>query len=157
MTPQEALAEGAYQIHKHSPNLFVTQGQIKGDAEKALAESSAVVEADFSTQLNHQAPLEPEVCIAYLEGEKENEQLVVIGRSINIHGHAAQIAEAVGCNKIRYKEPYVGGQFGIKATVTIRMYSRCCGFALQTSRPVYPQPCGINAYIQQTVSLLYEG
>ncbi len=134
MTPQEALAEGAYRIHQHSPNLFITQGQIKGDAEKALAESSAVVEADFSTQLNHQAPLESEVCVAYLEGEKENEQLVVIGRSINIHGHAAQIAEAVGCNKIRYKEPYVGGQFGIKATVT----SECipAAAAMHFRRPV---------------------
>jgi aldehyde oxidoreductase len=134
MTPEDALADGAYQIHQHSPNLLFTQGQIKGDAEKALSESSAVVEANFSTQLNHQAPLEPEVCVAYLEGEKENEQLVVIGKSINIHAHAAQIAEAVGCNKIRYKEPYVGGQFGIKATVSTECIPAAA--ALHFRRPV---------------------
>ncbi len=26
-----------------------------------------MIEADFSTQLNHQAPLEPEACVAYRE------------------------------------------------------------------------------------------
>ena len=44
--------------------------------------------------------------------------MVVIGRSIQIHAHAAQIKEAVGVDKIRYQEPYVGGQFGIKATIS---------------------------------------
>ena len=118
MTPEESLAEGAYQIHKHSPNLCYTQPQIKGDAARALKGSKAVVEADFSTQMNHQAPLEPEVCIAYLEGTGENEELIIIGRSINIHLHAGVLKEAVGANKVRYKEPFVGGQFGIKATIS---------------------------------------
>ena len=45
------------------PNLCYQQPQIKGDAAKALAESAAVVEADFSTQMNHQAPLEPEASV----------------------------------------------------------------------------------------------
>ncbi|MBN1188469.1 MAG: molybdopterin-dependent oxidoreductase [Dehalococcoidales bacterium] len=118
LTPDEALAEGAYRIHKHSPNLIYSQPQIKGDAGKALAESAAVVEAEFNTQHNHQAPLEPEASVAYIEGEGDNAQLVVIGRSINIHAHAAQISEALNCKNVRYKEAFVGGQFGIKATIT---------------------------------------
>jgi aldehyde oxidoreductase len=52
MTPDEALAEGAPQIHSDRPNLCYTQPQIRGDAEAALAQSTAVVEADFSTQTN---------------------------------------------------------------------------------------------------------
>jgi aldehyde oxidoreductase len=118
MTPEESLAKGACQIHQHSPNLCYSQPQIKGDAAKVLAESAAVVEAKFSTQMNHQASLEPEHCVAYLDGEGKDAKLVVIGRSIQIHTHAAQIAEAVGWDKVRYKEPFVGGQFGIKATIT---------------------------------------
>ncbi len=118
MTPKEALASGAMQIHSHSPNLCYSQPLVKGDVEKALAESAAVVEAKFSTQMVHQAPLEPEVSAAYFEGEGENAQLVVIGRSINIHSAKAQIQEAIGWNNLRYKEAYVGGQFGIKANVT---------------------------------------
>ncbi len=118
MTPEESLADGAYQIHEHSPNLCYQQPQIKGDAEKALAKSAVVVEGKFITQMNHQASLEPEVCIAYFEGEGKDAELVIIGRSLWIHRHANQIKEAVGWDKVRCKEPYVGGQFGIKISIT---------------------------------------
>jgi CO/xanthine dehydrogenase Mo-binding subunit len=36
MTPEEALAPGAIQIHKHSPNLCYSQTVVKGDAHKWL-------------------------------------------------------------------------------------------------------------------------
>jgi aldehyde oxidoreductase len=113
-TPEESLAPGAMQIHPNSPNLCYQQPQIKGDAPKALAASAAVVEGKFSTQMNHQAPLEPETCIAYLDGN----ELVIHGRSIQIHAHAAQVQEAVGAEKVRYKEAYSGGQFGIKSMIS---------------------------------------
>jgi len=113
-TPQEALAKDAIQIHPHAPNLVYEQPQIKGDAEKALKEAAFVIEHDFSTQMNHQAALEPEVCVCYFEGDT----LVVVGRSIMIHAHAGQIKEAVGAEKLRYIEPFSGGQFGIKASIS---------------------------------------
>jgi aldehyde oxidoreductase len=113
-TPEEALAPGAVQIHPHSPNLCFQQPQIKGDADKALKSSAFVIEGDFSTQMNHQAPLEPEACVCYLDGD----ELVVIGRSIMIHAHAGIIKEAVGAESVRYIEPYSGGQFGIKASIS---------------------------------------
>ncbi|NLC11353.1 MAG: molybdopterin-dependent oxidoreductase, partial [Firmicutes bacterium] len=117
-SPEEALAEGAVQVHDDIPNLCFSQPQIKGDAEKALTESAAVVEAHFKTQLNHQAPLEPEACVAYLEGEGEEAQLVVIGRSINIHKHLEMLQEALGWENMRYEEAFSGGQFGIKLEIT---------------------------------------
>jgi aldehyde oxidoreductase len=113
-TPEEALAPGAMQIHPHSPNLCWQQPQIKGDATKAFKSAAYTVEGDFSTQMNHQAALEPETCFAYLDGD----ELVIIGRSIMIHAHAGIIKEAVGAEKIRYIEPYSGGQFGIKASIS---------------------------------------
>ena len=134
MKPEEALAPGAMQIHSHSPNLCYSQPLVKGDAEKALAGSAAVVEAEFSSQMNHQAPLEPEACVACLEGEGKDAQLVVIGRSIAIHLHMAQIKEAVGWDNMRYKEPYVGGQFGIKASVTSEAVTAAA--ALHFRRPI---------------------
>jgi aldehyde oxidoreductase len=119
MNPEEALAPGAYQIHNHAANnIFLSQPLIKGDAEKALKEAKAVVEADFSTQTNHMAPLEPEVSLAYFEGKGENPQLVVVGRGIDIHGLLAQVKEAVGYTNMRYKEAFCGGQFGITAVIT---------------------------------------
>jgi aldehyde oxidoreductase len=134
MTPEEALASGAIQIHSHSPNLCYSQRIVKGDAEKALAGSAAVVEAEFSSQMVHQAPLEPEACVAYLEGEGTSAQLVVIGRSVAIHLHLGQIKEAVGWDNMRYKEPYVGGQFGIKASVTSEAVTAAA--ALHFKRPI---------------------
>ncbi len=118
MTPQEAMAGGAVQIYDEYPNLCWQQPQIKGDAEKALAEAAAVVEAEFNTQMNHQSPLEPEACVAYVEGEGEDMLLVVIGRSIMIHMHLAMLQGALGWENIRYEEAYSGGQFGIKAAIT---------------------------------------
>jgi aldehyde oxidoreductase len=117
MTIEEAMAPEAPQLHDWSPNLISTTPQIFGDAEKALAESEYVIEAELSTQVNHQAPLEPEVTICYLEGEGDDAELIIIGRSINIHPQAAQVAETVGWEKTRYIEAYSGGQFGQKSAI----------------------------------------
>jgi aldehyde oxidoreductase len=119
MEPEDAIKPGAPVLHAHAPdNVCCSQPILKGDAEKALAEAKAVVEAEFSTQTNHQAPLEPETCVAYWEGEGEKEELVVVGRSINIHFHLNQLKEALGLPNMRYREPFAGGQFGIKTWIT---------------------------------------
>lgn len=118
MTPAEAMAPGAYPIHAHaSDNICATQPVIKGDAEAALKEAKTVYEGEYGTQTNHQAPLEPEISSAYFEGEGENRQLIVVGRSINIHFHLNQLKESLGFANMRYKEAFSGGQFGIKVWI----------------------------------------
>ena len=118
MTPLESMAPGAFVIHPHAPdNVCCTQPLIKGDAEAALKEAKTIYEAEFATQTNHQAPLEPEVSSAYFEGEGEHRELVVVGRSINIHFHLNQLKETLGYDKMRYKEAFSGGQFGIKVWI----------------------------------------
>jgi aldehyde oxidoreductase len=135
MTALEALAPGAYTIHNHAPdNIAASQPLIKGDAEKALKEAATTVEAEFSTQTNHQAPLEPEAAVAYFEGKGETPQLIVIGRSINIHSHLAQIREAVGYENMRYKEAFSGGQFGIKLSLSTEVITAAA--ALHFKRPI---------------------
>ncbi|WP_083456786.1 xanthine dehydrogenase family protein molybdopterin-binding subunit, partial [Desulfosarcina cetonica] len=119
-SPATAMAEGAVQLHPDMPNLCWQQPQIKGDAEDALDHSAAVIEARFKTQFNHQAPLEPEVTVAYWEaGEdaEEEDKLVIIGRSINIHLHLSMLQAALGYENMKYIEAYSGGQFGIKIDV----------------------------------------
>ncbi|MBP1746383.1 MAG: aerobic-type carbon monoxide dehydrogenase, large subunit CoxL/CutL-like protein, partial [Deltaproteobacteria bacterium] len=133
-SPPEAMAEGAIQIHPEWPNLCFAQPQIKGDAEKAIASSTAIAEANFTTQINHQAPLEPEATVAYIEGEGEDAQLVVVGRSIQIHGMMANLQEALGYENVRYEEAYSGGQFGIKAAMTSEGISAAA--ALHFKHPV---------------------
>jgi aldehyde oxidoreductase len=117
-TTAEALAENAPQVHPGTPNILLTRRQIKGNAEAALNSSAAVISAEFNTQFVHQAPLEPEAAVAYMDGEGENAQLVVIGRSIRIHDHARLLKDALGWNNVRYQEAFTGGQFGIKIDLT---------------------------------------
>jgi len=134
MSPKEALAEGALRVHEEFPNLCYQQPQVKGDAKRAFKEAAALVEAEFNTQTNHQAPLEPEACVAYLEGEGEEALLVVIGRSIMIHSHKAMLQGALGWKNIRYEEAYSGGQFGIKIGLTSEGIAGAA--ALKFKRPV---------------------
>jgi aldehyde oxidoreductase len=117
--PGAALDAAAPRLHADIPNLCFDQPQIKGDAQKALQDSAAVISARFRTQINHQAPLEPEATIAYWEQDETggDDQLVIIGRSINIHYHLGMLQSALGWENMRYIEAFSGGQFGIKIDV----------------------------------------
>ncbi len=114
----EAMADGAPEVHPGTPNICHTAGQVKGDAKAALDNAAAVIVGNFYSPLIHQAPLEPEATVAYMDGSGENAQLVVIGRSIWIHQHAQMIQAAVGWDNVRYLEAFTGGQFGIKCDLT---------------------------------------
>ncbi len=131
---REALAEGAPEVHPGTPNLCHTAGQIKGDAESAMQSAAAVASGDFYSPLIHQAPLEPEAVLAYMDGQGEDAQLVVIGRSIQIHAHAQMIQDIVGWGNVRYLEAFTGGQFGIKCDLTSEPYAAAA--ALHFQRPV---------------------
>ncbi|MDK9706161.1 MAG: molybdopterin-dependent oxidoreductase [Desulforhopalus sp.] len=123
-SPATALGNSAVPVHDDLPNLCFDQPQLKGDAAVALNDAAAVVSARFTTQINHQAPLEPEATIAYFEEEEKGEdgadepaKLVIIGRSINIHYHLSMLQAALGWENMKYIEAYSGGQFGIKIDV----------------------------------------
>lgn len=137
-SPREAMKEGAVQIHDDRPNLCFRQPVIKGDAAKAFAEAAVVVEQHFTTQINHQAPMEPENSIAFMEGEGEDAELVVMGRSINIHQHMATLQDALGFENIRYEEAFSGGQFGIKLEIFTEGIAGAA--ALKLKRPVRYRP-----------------
>jgi len=133
-SPAKALAEGAPRVHEDTPNLCYSQPIIKGDAAAAFATSAAEITARFTTQLVHQAPMEPEVSLAWMEGEGEDAELVVLGRSINIHLHMQTLQEALGFEAIRYEEPFAGGQFGIKVEIITEGIAGAA--ALHFNRPV---------------------
>jgi aldehyde oxidoreductase len=135
-SPTEGMGKDALQLHSDRTNLCYSQPQIRGDAEAALAQSAFKVETDFSTHINHQAPLEPEACVSYLEegDEGEDPTLVVIGRGINIHFHLAVLQGALGYENMRYEEAYSGGQFGIKMEITSEGLAGAA--ALHFRRPV---------------------
>lgn len=137
-TPEKALLPDAPQLHPHQQNLCFSQPLIKGDADKGFEVSAAIVEHYFTTQINHQAPLEPENSVAYMQGEGEDAELVVIGRSINIHLHMATLQAALGFENIRYEEAFSGGQFGIKLEIITEGIAAAA--ALKFNRPVRYTP-----------------
>lgn len=129
-----ALEPEAPRIHEERPNLCFTQPLKKGDADKAFLNAAVIVENHFKTQINHQAPMEPENSAAYMEGEGEDAVLVVIGRSINIHLHMAMLQTALDYENIRYEEAFSGGQFGIKLEIFTEGIAAAA--ALKFNRPV---------------------
>ncbi len=135
--PFAAMQPGAPIVHddRVDTNVFLDQPLKRGDVDRAFAEADVVVEADFETQIVHQAPLEPEHCIAFFEDEDQDEpKLVVTGRSINIHPHADQLQEALGYDNLVVREAFSGGQFGIKLTITSEALTAAA--ALHFKRPV---------------------
>ena len=137
-TTDQALAPDAPQIHPDRPNLCFSQPLIKGDAAKGFEAATTVVEKRFTTQINHQAPMEPENSVAFMEGEGEDATLVVMGRSINIHLHMSMLQQALDFENIRYEEPFSGGQFGIKLEVFTEGIAAAA--ALKFNRPVRYTP-----------------
>jgi len=135
-TPEQAMAPDAIQVNEEFPNLVFEQPVVTGNAQEALAGSAAVVEAEFQTQIVHQAALEPEVTVAYWEKDEDEEEdmLVVVGRSINIHAHLATLQASLGHENMRYEEAFVGGQFGIKADVATEGVTAAA--AIHFKRPV---------------------
>lgn len=137
-SPFDAMADDAVQIHSDRPNLCFQQPVKKGDAAAAFAAASVQVEQHFTTQINHQAPMEPENSVAFIEGDGEDRELVVMGRSINIHLHMATLQEALGFENIRYEEAFSGGQFGIKLEIFTEGIAAAA--ALKFNRPVRYRP-----------------
>ena len=118
ITHEEALKEGAPQVHDGKPNVFFEQPIVYGDVEKGFAEADAVVERDFSTQVIEHGYLENDSGIAYIH---ENGQLVVMSGSQNIHQHKNTIAAAVGVDpaNVRLIQTVTGGAFGGKLDVSV--------------------------------------
>jgi aldehyde oxidoreductase len=144
---KEALAKNAPEVQPGTGNICMVRRQIKGDAKKALNSSAAVIEAEFSTQWVHQAPLEPEAGVAYLDGEGKDAELVVIGRSLRIHDHVKALKAALGWENLRYQEAFTGGQFGIKVDLTSEQIAGAA--ALHFKRPVRYIP-GTRESMQMT-------
>ena len=138
--PSAALADDAIRVHPNVPNLCFDQPVVKGDAEAALRDSAAVVEARFTTQISHMAPLEQEACVAYWEDEDDeaDAKLVVVGRSINIHQDMAMLQEAVGWENMSYIEAFSGGHFGIKSHITSEAITAAA--AVHFRRPIRYMP-----------------
>jgi CO/xanthine dehydrogenase Mo-binding subunit len=133
VTFEEALQDGAPQVHEGTPNIFFDQPIRFGDVEKGFAEADVVVERDFTTQVVDHGYLERDSGVAYIH---EDGQLVVMCGSQNIHMQKDAIAAAVGVDPgtVRMIQTVTGGAFGGKLDVSVGGVLAVAALAL--GRPV---------------------
>ena len=144
--PRQALEPGAPIIHDepeaHMPipvpydptrNLVARVEFDVGDVDAALAAADVVVEGEFTTSYAQHCPLEPHVCLTYLEPFGR----LVIRTSTQVPFHVRRIvAQAldIPVRQIRVIKPRVGGGFGAKQEVLLEQL--CAALTLKTQRPV---------------------
>lgn len=132
-SPEEALADGAVEVHENGNGNLLAEWRIDcGDVEAAFREAAVVVEGEYRTQFVDSAYLEPESGIAWLD----DDDVIVIRASTQALEHFRDVAHILGLpsSKVRVVAPYVGGGFGGKETMTVEPYLGLCVHQLR--RPV---------------------
>ncbi len=115
--PKAALAPDAPNIHPEG-NLLSRSAILRGDVDKALAESAHVVEDTYRTQTIEHLYLEPEACIAI----PDDGGLRVLSQGQGVFDDRRQIASVLGWAEPRVRVELVsnGGAFGGKEDMSIQ-------------------------------------
>jgi aldehyde oxidoreductase len=132
-TIDDALAQGAPLIHAKRAENVLTRGRVvRGDVEKGLAESDAVVEAEFETGFVEHACIEPEAGYAARIGD----QVEIQACTQSPYMDRADIAKLLGipAEAVRIIPTAVGGGFGTKLDLSVQPFLALAAWRLQ--RPV---------------------
>jgi CO/xanthine dehydrogenase Mo-binding subunit len=132
-TPEQALADGAPEIHPGG-NLLAEWQIDHGDVDAAFAHADVVVDGEYRTQLVDHAYLEPEAGVAWME-----DGVLTVRVATQVVEHYRDIARILGLpeSKVRVIAPYVGGGFGGKEDMTVEPYVALA--AWHTGSPVRMQ------------------
>jgi len=134
-TPEEAMAEGAPQLHESYPrNICAEVHQEFGDVEAAFQECDLVRTDTFINKRQDAAFLEPQGCIANYD---LNGFLTLHTSTQSPHYVMRTVAMVLGIpvGKVRVVKPYVGGGFGPKAAASSLELSACL-LSMKTGKPV---------------------
>ena len=114
LDPQEAMKDGAPQLHEDFPNNILGHTTIyRGDFDEAIKEDGLIkVEGWYESPTVQHCHIEPPISYAYMEAGK-----VVVVASTQIPHIVRRItAQALGLpwGSVRLVKPYIGGGFGNK-------------------------------------------
>jgi putative selenate reductase molybdopterin-binding subunit len=126
----EADADG---IHDRKHNIAAHYDVEVGSIANGLKEAEFVVEEEFQTQYAQHCPLEPHVCIGYLDDNHR----IVLRTATQVPWHARRIVAQclqIPINQIRVIKPRIGGGFGSKQEIILE--DLCALITLRTRRPV---------------------
>ena len=127
---QEAMKEGAPQLHEEFPGNILKHTQIRsGDYEKAIQEPGLIkVEGWYETPTVQHCHIENFICYAEMEGDR-----IHITTSTQIpHIVKRVVGQALGIDwgRVRVVKPYIGGGFGNKQDI---LYEPLCAWlSMQT-------------------------
>ncbi|HUK83427.1 MAG TPA: molybdopterin cofactor-binding domain-containing protein [Verrucomicrobiae bacterium] len=139
---REAMKDGAPVIHDETDsdgihdrkhNIAAHYDVEIGNLANGLKEADFVVEEEFETQYAQHCPLEPHICIGYLDDNHR----IVLRTATQVPWHARRIVAQclqIPVNQIRVIKPRIGGGFGAKQEIILE--DLCALIAQRTRRPV---------------------
>ena len=116
--PRDALKPDAPKVHQQG-NLLSRSAILRGDTERALADSAHVVEETFRTQTIEHMFLEPEACLA---APRDDGGIHVYTQGQGVFDDRRQIARVLGVDESAVSVELVsnGGAFGGKEDMTVQ-------------------------------------
>lgn len=117
-SPEEALKEGASEIHRKG-NLLYSRKIRKGNAKKAFQGCKAVVERTYRTAPLEHAYLEPDAGAGYVE---KDGTLVIYASTQNPHYDHREVVDLLGLEneQVRIIQAATGGGFGSKLDLNVQ-------------------------------------
>lgn len=118
LTAEDALREGAAEIHKGTKNIIASTNYRLGDVEEAFARSDYVFEDSYSTSTVQHCAMENHTAYAYIDN---NGKIAVVTSTQIPHIARRIVGEALGIpwGRVRVIKPYVGGGFGSKQDAVV--------------------------------------
>jgi aldehyde oxidoreductase len=137
MTIDDALAPGAPRVHSdREENVLVRGRVVRGDVERALAETEVTVEAEYETGFVEHACIEPEAGFARRVGDTIEVQACTQSPYMD----RSDIAQILGIapEAVRIIPTAVGGGFGTKLDLSVQPFVGLAAWHLrQPVRMVY--------------------
>ena len=130
-SPEESMKEDAALVHMEG-NLLASEHLVRGDADKAIAESKYVVTNHYSVPFTEHAFMEPECAVAF----PEDGGIHIISGDQGIYQTQRECSDALGLplEKVRVSAAMVGGGFGGKEDMSVQHHAAL--LAQKTGRAV---------------------
>lgn len=145
LTPTEAMAPGARQIHQGHDNIIGRSEVGYGDVKQGFNEADFIVKRHLSTPVQQHLHLENQIAVAY---QSDDQRWFCLSSTQIPHICRRIIAQANGLpwSQVRVKKPFIGGGFGNKQDVIIEPLT------VALSRLIGGRPVEINLTREESIA-----
>ncbi len=128
-TPEEALEERIH-VHEGVSNVMDHEHISRGDAEKALSESTYIVDKTYTTPFTEHAFMEPECAVAM----PEDDGVFIYTSDQSVYDDQREIARMLSIpkDKVHVRATLVGGGFGGKEDMSVQHHAALAAYLLKS-------------------------